>query len=187
MADIQRIDFHGNHPELWRNEDAYLPDRIMNALNEWAALSILGEIRDAKTPEDAFAHMKTIETLTQQDQFNSPAVRYIKRCVYLEILQRFNKHEQNTYEHFEDALPELIPGASLIEVPLIKGHTPDFFVTYHGEIAPVEIKIGSFTQKAVKQLTRYMRIYKSKHGFAIARTLVGALAPGMHFCAWSIL
>ena len=112
----------------------------------------------------------------------------LAECVFTELWWKWKycqrPLEKQYYSFFSEALPSLIPGGSLVKVPLIKGHIPDFFVQIDGEIAPIEIKRGDISISAVKQLKRYMDTYKTRRGYVVGHKLNARLQKGMIFCEW---
>jgi hypothetical protein len=120
--------------------------------------------------------------------FYTDVFMHLAKCVDQEVLYlmqfRYGR-EKHMYPLFSKALPMLIPGAQLTQVPFLPRHRPDFFVEKDGMIAPVELKIGNATNKAIQQLERYMHVYKAKTGYLIADKLTGKLKQGMTFCTWN--
>lgn len=64
-------------------------------------------------------------------------------------------------------------------------HIPDAWVIYEDQEIPVEVKYNKFDKKALKQLQRYMKVYKSKTGIAIGRTLETNLPDNICFVSIS--
>lgn len=73
----------------------------------------------------------------------------------------------------------IIPGAELMGAPLFLEAQPDLFLrTSAGNYAPVEVKFGTFDQRAVDQLARYMSLYDCLEGYGIAPYVPVHLRPG---------
>lgn len=64
-------------------------------------------------------------------------------------------------------------------------HIPDAWVTYKGQEIPVEVKYNKFDKKALKQLERYMKVYKSKMGIAIGNDLEVNIPANIRFVSIS--
>ena len=60
-------------------------------------------------------------------------------------------------------------------------HIPDAWVEMNGEEIPVEVKRGCFDKKALRQLKRYMFVYQSKQGIAVAKELTVDLPENIIF------
>ena len=73
------------------------------------------------------------------------------------------------------------PQAEIIKVATKKRNYPDVFVKLKDEIIPVEVKLDLFDSKALKQLQRYMAIYKTTRGIAVAKTLDVSLPNNIRF------
>lgn len=64
-------------------------------------------------------------------------------------------------------------------------HKPDAWINRKDELIPVECKLYDFDTKALKQLTRYMNFYHTKHGIAVARNLTVTLPDNIEFIPFS--
>lgn len=60
-------------------------------------------------------------------------------------------------------------------------HIPDAWVEQDGEEIPVEMKLNDFDAKALKQLRRYINVYKKNKGIAIGRKLTVELPSDIRF------
>lgn len=58
---------------------------------------------------------------------------------------------------------------------------PDSWVMIGNDLYPVEVKKEKFDATAMRQLTRYIRAYKTKGGIAVGRTLKTVLPPNVEF------
>jgi len=86
-----------------------------------------------------------------------------------------NNNELSIQEYFNNNINKILGKEySYIKQPkdfIIKEHLPDSWVKYKEDIFPVEIKKYNFDNKALKQLLRYISVYKSKKGIAVGEKL----------------
>jgi len=73
-----------------------------------------------------------------------------------------------------------IDGGTLVEVKTIEGKRPDFLVKKDGVVFPVECKL-EFNKTAVKQLQRYMKLWRVTKGYAVAPMLKCELPASIVF------
>lgn len=90
---------------------------------------------------------------------------------------------------FKEHVSEVIPGAK--PVPNLKKdihNKPDAFISFGStKPIPVEVKLRQFDQKALNQLKRYCKAYKSRKGVAVASECTVKLPPEFIFVANSEL
>ena len=82
---------------------------------------------------------------------------------------------------FKEKIEKLLPEYKLIKKKNNPRHIPDAWVERDGEEIPVEIKLNDFDQKALRQLRRYINVYKKNKGIAIGRKLTVDLPSDIRF------
>lgn len=89
--------------------------------------------------------------------------------------------------NFFENLDRFLPGARIAKANKIAGHHPDGFVDYLGFVCPVEVKRMNFSKRSLDQLLRYMRVYRSRRGIAVAPRLTVRLPPNIFYvqCSYS--
>ena len=88
--------------------------------------------------------------------------------VAMDITRHWIETEASLYTRFEEKAPEILGGdAKIVRVKVKPKHRPDSWVRMNGNNIPVEIKLGKFDAKALKQLQRYMSVYESSLGIAV--------------------
>lgn len=76
---------------------------------------------------------------------------------------------------------KIIPGGLVIRKSPTAHDRPDSWIRLNGEDIPVEIKIHCFNDKALKQLTRYMTVFKANRGIAVGKSLSVELSSNISF------
>jgi hypothetical protein len=99
----------------------------------------------------------------------------------MRIRKEAEKGERAMYARFRRNPSQYIPGAKIIEKQVITTSKPDFFLNVYGEEAIAEFKCVPFKLRHTYQLQEYLKIYKVKHGFAVAPSLSCELPPNIHF------
>lgn len=92
-----------------------------------------------------------------------------------------NHKEEHIRKKFYDNLATYVPGAKKVAVPLFRKNIPDGFISVDGQTAPVEIKRYVFDDNALAQILRYMAVYRSDFGFAVAPKLACRLPANIRF------
>lgn len=107
----------------------------------------------------------------------------LRNCVYENIMWDKSLRTELYYQGvFKKHIKEILGnGYELIKKTSDNRNIPDAWVTHNGEIIPVEMKIGSFDGKALKQLFRYMNKYDTKKGIAIGNELVVEIPNNIQF------
>lgn len=163
-------------------------DELVRLLSEFECIDRLSKSIDAATRKEADKARNEAFDLAIALDVVTHRFKNMLMCVDAQIWHQFiycnRPDEKKYYPLFPDALPTLIPGARLAQVPRQRGHIPDFFIEVSGSIAPVEIKRGPIDKQAIRQLDRYMKNYKMEEGYAVGHKLVTTLQRGMHFCQW---
>lgn len=77
--------------------------------------------------------------------------------------------EKQIEQFFFKNLNRYISGACAIKRPPLKQNLiPDGFIKINGDVCPVEVKKGNFSNRALQQLLLYIHEYGAKHGVAVA-------------------
>lgn len=85
-----------------------------------------------------------------------------------------SKRENNEFYYhglFKNNVEKILPGYKLINKLSNPKHKPDAWVLKNKEEIPVEMKVKGFDEKALEQLSRYMKFYEKDKGIAIAEEL----------------
>jgi hypothetical protein len=90
---------------------------------------------------------------------------------------------------FKEHISEIIPGAKPVTNIKKDFHNkPDAFISFNSnKPIPVEVKLNQFNQKALNQLKRYCKAFKTRKGVAVGSECVVDLPPGFIFIANSEL
>ena len=72
---------------------------------------------------------------------------------------------------FKKHISSVIKGATIVEKKRDPHHLPDAFIRFHAQAIPVEMKKGAFDLKALNQLKRYCKHYKSRKAVAVGSKL----------------
>lgn len=107
--------------------------------------------------------------------FNS---MYLSCVTY--ITEKFSKNEYYYHGMFNRVYSKIRKG-KVVRKKSDGINIPDSWVERDGFIIPVEIKIGEFDEKALKQLNRYIQTYGSKCGIAVGRTISVDLPSNVEF------
>lgn len=104
-----------------------------------------------------------------------------------EILRResawWNELEINGIQRrFAERVGQLIPGAKIMSTfRHNRYHRPDFFVEVDGQIRVVEVKKKVIDKSALRQVLRYINIYKVDLGYAVAPECAVELPKNVRF------
>jgi hypothetical protein len=102
---------------------------------------------------------------------------YIEAAIHTLLVRSMWEQHNHREEDFYGpeaikAIKDLIPGCRPAPPPLkLLQHRPDFFIENEHGICPVEFKKGKATQAAIRQVQRYMEVFKGSHGYLIAPSL----------------
>jgi len=166
---------------------------ITDALHQWYVFKTMLQSLDIKDMVEAEAHCHAVGFLASYLDVWDDNFTRLYGAIHTELWywRCAPPEEREYYPLFEEALPTLIPGATIDTTVKKKRGVPDFFVRINGNIAPVEIKRGDINGSAVSQLARYMDEYKSTLGYlighSITKTALKQMRPTMRFCAWKPL
>jgi len=97
-------------------------------------------------------------------------------------IESLDNHEFSLHSKFKEQVHILISGAEVIEHKRKDVHNqPDVWVNVNGIARPVEIKKHSFDNKALKQLSRYIKVFSADIGYAVAPKLTTPLPSNIIF------
>lgn len=125
----------------------------------------------AKSREEAWECLHLASSLFHPQDDETFNVLYGE--VAIGVTHTFYENEFTIQKVFKDNVEKILG----LEYHLLKEkknnpkHIPDAWVTFEGYEIPVEVKYGKFDKKALKQLERYMKVYKCKMGIAIGNVL----------------
>jgi len=104
------------------------------------------------------------------------------KLAWLRDLRDLDSHElTGIHARLVENLPYLLPEAKIVSHPSSPACRPDFWFEVAGGVYPVEVRKASFGSAAVKQLRRYMAVYETAQGYAVAPKLTTDLDEGMVF------
>ena len=107
----------------------------------------------------------------------------LRNCVYENIMWEKSSRTELYYQDvFKKHIKEILGNNyELVKKTSDNRNIPDAWVSCNNEIIPVEMKIGNFDGKALKQLLRYMNKYDTKNGIAIGRQLAIEIPSNIQF------
>jgi hypothetical protein len=105
------------------------------------------------------------------------AVHYIEKKWHQISVGEFAYHN-----YFEKNIAKLLPGWKIAKHPRKRlDHIPDFFIEKDGAICPVEIKKSTINLSALRQIKRYMKVFKASKGFVAAQECIVDLPETITF------
>jgi hypothetical protein len=102
------------------------------------------------------------------------ALEAIARCMIASDGTEFDVHRK-----LWSSLSAALPGAEKVSGPKSRTHIPDGWVSYGGDVIPVEVKKGAFTLAALRQINRYMREFGKNRAVAVASSFPIAMPPNI--------
>lgn len=113
----------------------------------------------------------------------------LRNCVYENIMWEKSSRTELYYQSvFKSHIKEILgDDYELIKKTSDNKNIPDAWVCYNNKMIPVEMKIGNFDDKALKQLFRYMNKYNANDGIAIGDKLTVELPNNIRFIPISIV
>lgn len=100
----------------------------------------------------------------------------VLRDAAITYILRETTHDEFYYQElFKRYAADVLDGAKVIEVKENPSHKPDAWVDFEGGATPVEVKLDEFNESALCQLQRYMNVYDSQRGVAVARSCAAEL------------
>lgn len=186
MNELIKITNHGDKQttsarDLWEflgNENLGYYDLLILA-------SKLRFNNDPKSIDTALAILEVAKLIEPPESENE----YLRDAVWETIIHAkhaFLQKEFDLHEKFKKEISKLIPSAKVIKKKNIKDNYPDVWVDVNGAIRPVEIKLRKFDNRALRQLMRYIKVYKVDLGYAVARELACKLPSCVSFIPLSL-
>lgn len=113
----------------------------------------------------------------------------LRNCVYENIMWEKSSRTELYYQGvFKKHVKEILGNDyELIKKTSDNKNIPDAWVNYNGEMIPVEMKIGDFDDKALRQLFRYIDKYDAKKGIAIGGKLLVEIPENIQFISLSVV
>lgn len=141
---------------------------------------ILSQAILADSEEEAWAFLRAASIVGHQLDCT------VFNALYGEIACRvalsFDRHNEFYYQAlFTKHAQKVIEGCSIIKHSDDCHHRPDAWISWKGQVAPVEVKLHDFNRKALSQLQRYMNFYHSKIGIAVGRRLTVEIPSNIQF------
>lgn len=133
---------------------------------------------DAETKEEAWEILHVASKLFHP--LDDPYFNSLYRASAMEVVQSHCKNEFTYQDMFKKNYSKI--GKGKVVNLKIDGHNiPDAWIRRGDYILPVEVKLNGFDSKALKQLERYMKVYKCEKGIAVGRTLNVKLPQNIEF------
>lgn len=157
--------------------------------SEIEQLAIIGRmtITMAKAMEEAENEekKKAIELLKLVSEVNACLQCDELNSVLFGIWEYCIRETQKTefYYHwlFNKYIGDIITGCKPVKRRNDGRNIPDSWVEIEGNVLPVEVKFNNFDKRALNQLLRYVKTYKTIFGIAVARNLTVELPLGIWF------
>lgn len=147
-------------------EDGIL-DLFYRAINN-RKYEITGIIAGCNEPKIGLKWLDLIQDPTVKFDRVYGAVKHLFVVTLASDQSNKNMSEFVLHDLFKEHISEVIPGAKIAKVKKSRKHIPDAFICFDkGKAIPVEIKRDDFDQKALNQLNRYCKAYKSTRGVAV--------------------
>lgn len=102
--------------------------------------------------------------------FDSDAYSTLSYAVGGDVLSKFHRDEFYYQELFKEFASVVVPDCEVITRAQTRYDKPDAWISVNGDDVPVEVKLGEFDKKAMKQLERYMSVYECEYGVAVGKT-----------------
>lgn len=151
--------------------------------NRYATLgalsSFLATALDAKSEEESWSILNAASIIGHQmncDSFNN-----LYGAVAFEVVRKFSRSEFYYQSLFKERIHKVLANCSVINKKSDGRNIPDAWVKLRGKAVPVEVKLGAFDARAMKQLLRYMRSYCSGAGIAVGKKLTVAIPKNVIF------
>ena len=113
----------------------------------------------------------------------------LRNCVYENIMWEKSSKTELYYQCvFKSHIKEILGNEyELINKTSDNKNIPDAWVSCNNKVIPVEMKVGDFDSKALKQLLRYMDKYNSNNGIAIGKNLTTETPNNIQFISIDIV
>ncbi len=167
-------------------------EEIMEAFTAGELLRMSADVVDEMVAFERIAHLAYTDPHQALHELCDRPYReetsYLRSAIIalVHVNLRTGPRELDVRQKFYRNLSALIPGAVRIAKVCDRQHQPDGFIGWRGLEVPVEIKRRVFNAKALSQLQRYMKVYDSEMGIAVAPQLTCALPSNIHFVEVSI-
>lgn len=152
-------------------------DKQLSALG--ALAYILGEALSTDNKNEAWSFLEAASIIGHQ--MGCTSFNQLYSAVAFEVCRKFDHNEFYYQSLFKKNVQKIINGCSVIQHLNNKNHIPDAWVSWQGEILPVEVKCHDFDKKALEQLLRYMRFYHTNMGIAVGRRLTAKIPNNIRF------
>ena len=138
--------------------------------NPKRALEMLADFCDEGLIPDDLARLKDMVE-----------IKHTLASIKIDMAKKSTISERDIQNHFFSNLNHYLPGACKVSA---KNHTrsvPDGFVQIEEKIAPIEVKLELFGERALSQLLGYMRRYELDIGIAVAQRCTAELPSNVKF------
>lgn len=135
---------------------------------------------ESESEEETRDILNALNVFRNDDVFNSLYYAVLNLVIDRRMREHQTKNEFYYQEMFRKAYPR-ISNTKIITVKNDGENIPDCWVEKDGKRIPVEVKKDKFGKKALRQLQRYMRVYKCNHGIAVGKKLDVNLESNIEF------
>ena len=187
MNELVRIGEHEGISIEYRKSDSGKMECYLNGIfadRFW----ILSYVLEQETPEEARAMLNIAERLF--GKLGDEVFNKLYFAVQNTVMDRFwnygAKNEFYYQKMFNETYSKIRDGKVVTHENDGK-NIPDSWVMIGNDLYPVEVKREKFDVAAMRQLTRYIKAYKTKGGIAVGKTLKTILPPNVEFISISEL
>lgn len=133
---------------------------------------------DAETEEEAWEILHVASILFHP--LDDPYFNSLYTASVTEVVWSHRKNEFTYQDMFKRNYSKIGKG-KVVNLKTDGHNIPDAWIRRGDYILPVEVKLNGFDDKALKQLERYMKVYKCEKGIAVGRTLNVKLPRNIEF------
>lgn len=133
---------------------------------------------EAETKEEAWEILHIASKLFHP--LDDPYFNSLYGASAMEVTRSHRKNEFTYQDMFKKNYSKIGKG-KVVNLKTDGHNIPDAWVRRGDCILPVEVKLKGFDDKALKQLERYMKVYKCEKGIAVGRTLNVKLPQNIEF------
>lgn len=133
---------------------------------------------DAETKEEAWEILHVASKLFHP--LDDPYFNSLYTASVTEVVWSHRKNEFTYQDMFKRNYSKIGKG-KVVNLKTDGHNIPDAWIRRGDYILPVEVKLNGFDGKALKQLERYMKVYKCEKGIAVGRTLNVKLPQNIEF------
>lgn len=142
-------------------------------------LEIISGLIEIDTEKDL---QNYIEAIGQSEIYSDPLLYKVRSTVLQNIIAWDRSRYELYYQGlFKKNINKCIPNAKIINKKVIDKNYPDAWVAIGEEELPVEMKRDKFNEKALQQLQRYIKVYQTNRGIAVAPKLSVSLPDNIIF------